>query len=212
MITVEKKHPLAIRWNHWINFPVILIMVWSGLLIYWANDVYLLPGSWLEAVGMGAKLGQGMSWHFPFAVVFGVNGVCYVAFLFFSGQWRYLFPEKHSIKDALVVFLHDLKIYKGELPKQVKYNGAQRFAYTGMLLLGFAALLSGLAIYKPVQLSWLVAALGGYKAARLEHFLVTVGFVAFFFIHIAQVIRAGWNNFRAMITGTERVLEKPNAE
>ena len=35
-----KKHPLAIRWMHWINFPVLAIMIWSGLLIYWANDIY----------------------------------------------------------------------------------------------------------------------------------------------------------------------------
>src|SRR5689334_24367235 len=37
---IEKKHPLAIRWFHWINFPVLMVMIWSGLLIYWANDVY----------------------------------------------------------------------------------------------------------------------------------------------------------------------------
>ena len=37
---LEKKHPLAIRWFHWINFPVLTVMIWSGLLIYWANDVY----------------------------------------------------------------------------------------------------------------------------------------------------------------------------
>lgn len=204
MVTLEKKHPLAIRWNHWINFPVLTIMIWSGLLIYWANDVYFLPGSWLDAIGLHHRLAQGMSWHFPFAFVFGVNGLCYAIFLFVSGQWRYLFPERRSVKDAAIVFLHDLKLYKGELPSQVKYNGAQRFAYTAILFLGFAALITGLAIYKPVQLGWITSLLGGYEAARLEHFLITVAFVAFFIIHVGQVIKAGWNNFRAMVTGWEQ--------
>jgi hypothetical protein len=36
-IRLEKKHPLAIRWMHWINFPVLATMIWSGLLIYWAT-------------------------------------------------------------------------------------------------------------------------------------------------------------------------------
>src|SRR5471030_158398 len=35
-----KKHSLAIRWFHWINFPVLFVMIWSGLLIYWANPVF----------------------------------------------------------------------------------------------------------------------------------------------------------------------------
>lgn len=204
LVTVEKKHPLAIRWNHWVNFPVLTIMIWSGLLIYWANDIYFLPGSWLDAVGMHHKLAQGMSWHFPFAVVFGINGALYAGFLFVSGQWRYVFPDRRSIKEAVIVFLHDFKIYKGPLPKKIKYNGAQRFAYTGMLFLGFAALVTGLAIYKPIQLSWLTYLLGGYEAARFQHFIITIAFVAFFFVHITQVIRAGWNNFRAMFTGLEK--------
>jgi thiosulfate reductase cytochrome b subunit len=72
------------------------------------------------------------------------------------------------------------------------------------LFLGFASLLTGLAIYKPVQLNWLANLLGGYEAARFQHFLITVAFVGFFFIHIAQVIRAGWNGFAAMVTGLEK--------
>jgi thiosulfate reductase cytochrome b subunit len=115
VITLKKKHPLAIRWNHWINFPVLTIMIWSGLLIYWANDAYFLPGSWLEAIGMNHKLGQGMSWHFPFAVIFGLNGVFYSVFLIASGQWRYLFPDRSSIKEATLVFLHDLKMALSDL-------------------------------------------------------------------------------------------------
>jgi thiosulfate reductase cytochrome b subunit len=68
-------------------------------------------------------------------------------------------------------------------------------------------LLTGLAIYKPVQLNFLCELLGGYHAARIEHFVLTIGYVLFFVIHIIQVILAGWNNFRSVITGFE-VVEK----
>ena len=86
-----------------------------------------------------------------------------------------------------------------------KFNGAQRLAYTGVIVMGAGSLLTGLAIYKPTQLAWLTNLLGGYAWARWEHFALTVGYVLFFVVHIAQVIRAGWNNFRAMITGYELV-------
>ena len=73
--------------------------------------------------------------------------------------------------------------------------------------MGAGSLLTGLAIYKPVQLAWLTTLLGGYPLARLEHFVLTVGYVVFFVIHITQVIRAGWNNFRAMVIGVEVIAD-----
>ena len=73
--------------------------------------------------------------------------------------------------------------------------------------MGCGSLLTGLAIYKPTQFAWLAKVLGGYQAARFEHFWLTIGYVAFFAIHIAQVVRAGWNNFRAMVGGYELVEE-----
>ena len=84
-----------------------------------------------------------------------------------------------------------------------KFNGAQRLAYIGVILMGAGSLLTGLAIYKPTQLAWLTNLLGGYAWARAEHFTLTIGYVLFFVIHISQVIRAGWYNFRAMLSGYE---------
>jgi thiosulfate reductase cytochrome b subunit len=101
-----------------------------------------------------------------------------------------------------MVLLHDFRLSKVEPPRR-KFNGAQQFAYTGVVLMGAGSLLTGLSIYKPTQLVWLTSLLGGYDWARWEHFWLTVGYVAFFVIHISQVIRAGWNNFRAMVTGYE---------
>jgi Prokaryotic cytochrome b561 len=126
----------------------------------------------------------------------------YVAYTAFSGEWRHLLPNRSTLGEAWQVVLHDLGVRKQPLPR-MKFNGAQRLAYTGVVAMGAGSLLTGLAIYKPVQAAWLTGILGGYELARAEHFALTCGYVAFFIIHIAQVIRAGWNNFRAMVIGVE---------
>ena len=145
-----------------------------------------------------------MAWHFFFLWLFAINGLLYVAYTVFSGEWRYLVPNRNSFREAFDVVLHDLGLRKQPLPRR-KFNGAQRFAYTGVVAMGFGSLVTGIAIWRSVQFGWLTWLLGGYQAARTEHFLLTVGYVAFFVIHIAQVVRAGWNNFRAMVIGKELV-------
>jgi thiosulfate reductase cytochrome b subunit len=215
MKKIVKKHPLAIRWFHWLNFPVLAVMIWSGLLIYWANDVYKLgwgdktvlkffPDSFNKALNIPFRLAEGMSLHFVFMWIFALNGLLYFLYLVFSGEWKLLAPGRRSWKEAWQVLLHDLRIRKGMPPKK-KYNAAQRIAYTGVLIMGLLMLLTGLAIYKPAQLYWLCAMLGGYEWARAEHFIITILFVLFFAVHIIQVILAGWNNFRGMVTGFEVV-------
>jgi thiosulfate reductase cytochrome b subunit len=188
-------------------------MVWSGLLIYWANDVYRIgwrgftlfhffPDWFYRALNLRFRLAEGMAWHFFLMWFFAVNGVLYVTYTFASGEWRQLLPNRRSFGEAVQVVLHDLKLAKS-LPPQDKFNAAQRIAYSGVVAMGAGSLVTGLAIYKPVQLGWLTWLLGGYETARLKHFLLTLGYVLFFVVHISQVIRAGWNNFRAMVTGYE---------
>lgn len=213
MKKIVQKHPLAIRWLHWINFPLLTIMIWSGLLIYWANDVYKLgwgdktilkffPDSFNKALKIPFRLAEGMSIHFTFMWLFALNGIIYFLYLLFSKEWKLIFPNRRSFKEAWQVLLHDLRIRK-KLPAQKKYNAAQRIAYTVVIIMGFLMLLTGLAIYKPAQLYWLCNILGGYEWARAEHFIITILFVVFFLVHVIQVIFAGWNNFRGMVTGFE---------
>jgi thiosulfate reductase cytochrome b subunit len=259
MARIVKKHPLAIRWFHWINFPLLALMIWSGTLILWANDTYATqlyqsgyrvlhggtedenPPKWLKVpdriilrpdvrvlysgdtlpetypaedkrleIIMGFRLAQGMAWHFLFAWFFAINGAIYVAFLISSGQWRHLAPKKNSLIEAMKVALKDLAFWKKveAAPEGEKYNHAQRLAYSGVVVLGVLMLITGVAISKPAQLGWLAVPFGGYQGARLIHFIVTCLFVAFFFVHVSQVARAGWNNFRAMITGWELLPPK----
>jgi thiosulfate reductase cytochrome b subunit len=218
MKKIVKKHPLAIRWFHWLNFPLLAIMIWSGLLIYWANDVYKIgfgdktllkffPNSFYQAFNIPFRLAEGMAYHFVFMWLFFINGLAYVLYTIISGEWKYLLPNRHSFKEAWQVLLHDLHIRKTK-PPQNKYNAAQRIAYSAIIVMGLLSIVTGLAIYKPVQLNWLVWLCGGYKLARILHFALTIGYVLFFVIHIVQVIIAGWNNFRAMITGFEVIKTK----
>lgn len=206
-----KKHPLAIRWFHWINFPLLAIMIWSGMLIYWANDVYRIgwgdktilkffPQSFYKALNIPFRLAEGMDLHFVFMWLFVINGFIYVLYLIFSGQWKYIFPDKRSFKESAIVVLHDLHLTK-KIPAQKKYNAAQRIAYTVVIFMGLGSVLTGLSIYKPVQFGKLTSLLGGYEWARIEHFTLTILFTLFFLVHIIQVILAGWNNFQSMITG-----------
>lgn len=248
-VALEKKHPLAIRWFHWLNFPLLAVMIWSGLLIYWANDIYgvriggheyvkLLPAPvngnaqglyaprapawWPSKISdtvqsddenappakvlysLNSRLAEGMAWHFVFMWFFTINGVLYVLFTAISGQWRYFVPRKGTLKHAVKTILHDLHLRKQAPPRQ-KFNGAQQLTYTLIIVMGLGSVLTGLAIYKPTQLAWFANLFGGYMAARFIHFWLMVGYVLFFVVHIVQVVRAGWNNFRAMVTGYELV-------
>lgn len=217
MIKVVKKHSLASRWMHWINFPLLALMIWSGLLIYWANDVYglwigryeifhFLPAAVYNFLGVDQRLAEGMSIHFFIMWFFAANGIAYVTYTFLSGAWRDLVPGRNTLMESFQVILFDLHLNSYH-PPVTKYNAAQRMAYTGIILMGAGSILTGLAIYKPTQVSWLTTVLGGYQWARWEHFWLTIAYLLFFATHIAQVIRAGWNNFRGMVSGRELVLE-----
>ena len=229
-VKIEYKHSLAIRWMHWINFPLLALMIYSGLLIYWADSqheglnahrVYrvglrswtlfrLFPPWFYNSLDLKFQLAKGLGYHFFFMWFFALNGVIYVLYTLFSGEWRDLVPNRSSFTEAIEVTLHDLGLRKNHLPR-CKFNGAQRLAYTGVILMGAGSLLTGLAIYKPTQLHVITALLGGYEMARWLHFWLTIAYVGFFLVHVAQVIRAGWNSFRAMIIGYQ-ILPAESAE
>jgi thiosulfate reductase cytochrome b subunit len=225
-LKLVKKHSRAIRWMHWVNFPVLTIMIWSGLLIYWGDSIppYQHPHQ-VYRIGIGSftlvrlfpdwfwkllhapyQLTTGLGWHFLVMWVFAINGIAYAVYLWLSGEWRVLWPHRRSFVDAMWVTLYDMHVPAARrrgLPAQGKYNGAQRIAYTAIVLMGAGSLVTGLAIYKPTQAHWITSLLGGYEMARWEHFWLTMGFCAFFLVHVAQVMMAGWNNFRSMVSGYE---------
>jgi thiosulfate reductase cytochrome b subunit len=88
-------------------------------------------------------------------------------------------------------------------PAEDFYNGLQRFAYTFVLIVITIQVLSGLAIYKPVQLYWLTTIFGGYDAARVFHLLGLVLIAFFVTVHVLMVSLHPRDLF-AMVTGGKR--------
>lgn len=204
------KHSLTTRWMHWLNFPLLVIMLWTGLRIYNANAVHAIdllgfrfeffPQGFFDFFNANRRLAKGIGYHLTVGWLFALNGVAYGLYLGISGRWRELAPDRFTARELPQVVAHDLHLRADE-PAHGKYNAAQRVAYSAVIVMGALMLVSGFAIYKPVQLSFLVTILGGYEFARLIHFTVSLALVAFFGLHILQVARAGWRNFASMITG-----------
>lgn len=212
------KHPRAIRWMHWLNIPVMAVMVWSGLRIYWASDVYAIgiggwqwfnffPDSVYRRLDLDRHLARGLAFHLSFAWLLVVNGLTYLVYLARSREWRHVVPDRHAAKESLGVVLHDLHVRK-EAPPKGRYNAAQRVSYTIAIAMAIVLVVSGFAIYKPSQLHPLTLLFGGYRGARLVHFSMTIGLLLFVVVHVLQVVRAGWGNFRAMATGYD--IEQPD--
>jgi len=194
------RQPWLIRVTHWGNTILLGIMAGSGLQILVAYPFlgsvgrlyrwYPLQGSIPpSAFTLGGWLAGARSWHFAFAWLFVANALAYAVYLCASGEWRQrLFAPRRDARNAWHVLLHDLRLRKLAPPPEGAYNGLQRLAYTGVLAVTPLLVLSGLAMYKPVQLPHLLALLGGYDAARALHLGVTAALAAFVLVHVAQVL------------------------
>ncbi len=193
--------PAAIRATHWANVVLLAIMAGSGLQILAAYPFLGPRGAlwgWYPLQGrtpppflaVGGWLAGARHWHFAFAWLFTANAVVYAAFVLATGEWRRrLFFPRRDARNAWQAVLHDLHLRKDPPPDVGLYNGMQRLAYTGVLAVGALLVLSGLALYKPVQLPHLTAALGGYDAARAVHLLSLAALAPFLVVHLVQAAR-----------------------
>ena len=210
-----RRHNGLVRLTHWLNAIVLTGMIASGLQIYVAFrhfgttanrlpvpnpfDGYVFP----EAVRLGGWLAGGLNWHFALAWPLVITGLTYIGFLAITGQWRELLFRPRDIKPAIEMQLYYLHLRK-EHPLQGKHNALQKGAYTFIVALGAISVLSGFAIYKPVQLSWLTTLFGGFEFARYWHFVAVWLFIAFTFVHVAAVLLADRASLPSMITGWYR--------
>jgi thiosulfate reductase cytochrome b subunit len=144
-------------------------------------------------------------WHFFGMWLFAINGVVYVLYNILTrhGRRTTIFG-KSDVSGVLPMILYYLRIRK-EHPPQKKYNALQKLAYTIVPLLALAGILSGIAIYWPVQFSGITSLFGGYETARVWHFICMSALVLFFAGHLLMVAIAGWDNFLSMITGWRKV-------
>jgi thiosulfate reductase cytochrome b subunit len=191
-------HPAVVRVTHWVNAVAMLVMIASGWQIYNASPLFNF--TFPQNVTLGGWLAGGIQWHFAAMWVLALNGLAYVIYGIFSGHYRsQLLPvTPQSAGRALVSALH------GRLPHRLGiYNPLQRLAYLGVIVLGALMVLSGLSIWKPVQLQSLAALMGGYEGARFVHFFCMSGLVLFIVIHLVLVILVP-RTFLPMLSGRAR--------
>jgi thiosulfate reductase cytochrome b subunit len=189
-------HPLVVRITHWINVLAILMMVTSGWRIYNASPLFRF--TFPKDVTLGGWLAGAIQWHFAAMWLLVANGLIYVSYGIASGHFRRkLLPVTPG-----AVLRDVLQALRGKLAHDdlSVYNAAQRAAYLALIACGAVLVLSGLAIWKPVQLQELAALMGGYEGARLVHFFAMSLLVLIVAVHVVMVILVP-RTFPSMITG-----------
>jgi thiosulfate reductase cytochrome b subunit len=193
----RRLHPLPVRIMHWINAIAMLIMISSGWKIY--NDDVIF--GWLhfpDSLTLGHWAQHGLQWHFFGMWIVALNGLAYVAYGFATGRFRrMLLPIRlhdllAAINDALRLRLaHD---------DPTQYNAVQRVLYIGVILVAVLIVLSGLALWKPVQFSEFASLFYDFQTTRLVHFLCMTAIVLFLVVHVALALLVP-HTLVAMITG-----------
>ncbi|MDB5804128.1 MAG: hypothetical protein JWN73_1450 [Betaproteobacteria bacterium] len=194
--TWVKVHPAMVRICHWGNAIAIILMVMSGWQIYNASPLF--PFRFPKAITLGGWLGGAIQWHFAAMWLLVANGLLYLVYNIASGRLRMKF---WPIRPGEV--LHDLgQALRGRLAHAdpTHYNAVQKLAYVGVMLLIAGVVVSGLAIWKPVQFGVITELLGGYEFARRVHFFCMALIVFFVAVHVVMVALVP-KTFIAIITG-----------
>lgn len=209
-----KRHHWIVRLTHWATLVLLVGMVTSGLQIYRAyarfgergGPYYVNPFQDTQFPGwtrLGGWLAGALNWHFALMWPLVAVGLLYLSYLVASGEWRSLLFRPRDVRGAIEMQKYYLRLRKDH-PPQGKHNPLQKLAYTFIILLGVLSVLTGIAIYKPVQFAWLTALFGGFQEARYWHFWTVWIFVGFTVVHVALVFTVDPASFRAILTGWYR--------
>jgi thiosulfate reductase cytochrome b subunit len=188
--------PAWVRILHWVNAFAMILMIMSGWQIYNASPLFSFAFS--KSITLGGWLGGALLWHFAAMWILMVNGLIYLALGFATGRFR-----KKLLPITPAGVISDTKAaLTGKLSHDdlTKYNYVQKLLYAGIIIVGVLIVLSGLSIWKPVQLQWLTALFGGYDAARYVHFFCMAAIVAFMLVHVVLALIVP-KSLRAMIIG-----------
>jgi thiosulfate reductase cytochrome b subunit len=189
-------HPAWVRATHWINALAMFVMIGSGWRIYNASPLF--PFAFPYQITLGGGLADALLWHFAAMWLLAMNGVFYVTLGILTGRFRRkLLPIRP--RDVAADFGAAItgKLSHDDLSV---YNAVQKLLYVGVIASGFVIVLSGVAIWKPVQFQELTALFGGYDAARYVHFAAMAVIVGFLVIHVALALLVP-KSLRAMIRG-----------
>jgi thiosulfate reductase cytochrome b subunit len=201
-------HPLPVRIMHWINAVAMLVMIMSGWGIY-DDDVIIRGLHFSQFLRLGDWAAWSLNWHFAGMWLLTINGLIYIAYGVVTGRLRErllpirLFDLIHTVRDTL----H----FRIEHEDLTTYNAVQKLLYIVAILTGIAQVVTGLAIWKPVQFSGLVSLLGGFQSARILHFVGMAVIFGFLVVHVVLALlvpRTLW----AMLAGGPRVGPSGHAE
>ncbi len=188
--------PAWVRTMHWINAFAMILMIMSGWQIYNASPLFNFGFS--RNITLGGWLGGALLWHFAAMWLLMLNGLAYLIVGFATGRFR-----KKLLPIVPAGVISDLKAaltFKLAHDDLAAYNYVQKLLYAGIIVVGILIVLSGLSMWKPVQLQWLTALFGGYDAARYVHFFCMTAIVAFLVVHVALALLVP-RSLRAMIIG-----------
>jgi len=192
----RRLHPLALRIMHWINALAMIIMIGSGWEIY--NDEVIF--GWLHFphdITIGGGPEGALQWHFAAMWLLMVNGLCYLAYGFATGRFRKLLPISPR---QVIADLRDALRFRLAHDDITHYNAVQKLLYAGVIAIIIVQVLSGFAVWKPIQLSELAALFGSFQGARLVHFIGMVLIVGFLAVHVTLALLVP-KTIGAMITG-----------
>jgi thiosulfate reductase cytochrome b subunit len=188
--------PAWVRTAHWINAVATILMIMSGWQIYNASPLFDFRFS--STITLGGWLGGALLWHFAAMWLLMVNGLVYLVLGFATGRFR-----KKLLPITPAGVIGDTKAaLTGRLSHDdlTRYNYVQKLLYAGIIVVGVLIVLSGLSIWKPVQLQYLTALFGGYDIARYVHFICMAAICAFLVVHVALALLVP-KSLRAMIIG-----------
>ena len=200
----SRLHPWPVRVMHWTNAVAMIVMITSGWGIY--DDSVIIHGlHFPQAMRLGSWAAQSLLYHFAAMWLLMLNGLAYLVYGLATGRFRNrLLPIRIGELVATVRETLHLHIAHDDL---TVYNAVQKLLYIVVILAGIAQVVTGFAIWKPVQLSWLVALLGGFQGARLIHFIGMAVIVGFLVVHVALALlvpRTLW----AMLAGGPKVTPR----
>jgi thiosulfate reductase cytochrome b subunit len=197
-MSTRRIHTWPVRLTHWLNAFGMFCMIASGWGIYNASPLFGFHfPAWST---LGGWLGGSIAWHLAVMWLLVINGLAYLLYGALSRHFtRDLLPLSPGAvrRDLLAALRFKLQHRRGH------YNAVQRLSYWLVLALGVLVVLSGLAIWKPVQLQWLASAFGGFDSARYVHFFAMAGIAAFIVLHLTLVLLVP-STLPPMITGGRR--------
>ncbi len=203
----RRLHPVPVRIMHWTNAVAMLVMIGSGWGIY--NDSVIFGGlHFPKEIKLGGWAAQSLLWHFAGMWLLALNGAAYLIYGVVTGRLRErLLPIR--LRD-IVQTVRDTLRFHIDHSDLTTYNAVQKVLYIVVILAGVSQVVTGLAIWKPVQFSGLTGLLGGFQAARLIHFLGMAVIVGFLVVHVALSLLVP-QTLWAMLTGGPRLHNRTSS-